>query len=958
MTKLYKQFFIVFICAINIIKVSAQEQIDQFNINQSAGGTAVGDYNAQSFTVGKAGQLSKIRFRAGDADGGVQDFHIIKGYDLNKPILETVQLTVGAADWYEVTLSGNIDVVIGDTIFIVWETPGFTQTWYESGDEYAGGSAWTASGSHPNWITSQKNSGAVDYLFESFVIASCLDKKLNVEADTLLCMGDIGTVELPIAEAGKTYTLRDNDTDAPIGSSQIGTGASLVFPIGTMTDTNTFNIFGEVENSSALQLDGVDDYFRFDGLNMPSPTEQSWNFWIKINESSSDQAVIGFYDAVSSGWEVNYYAATKEIIFIGIASGQSEADSAAIPINDNEWTQVSFVHIGGDSLYGYKNGIKVSASKAENRLVQTHLDVQFGKDQHIFSPPLNNLNGSLDEISYWTRALSPSEVLAANTTPFAGSESDLELYFTFNDDFGFNSARDNGQQGHDAVFFNMDSNTVWVNSTVLPPTPCQQELDELITIYSVTPPTIIIDSTESIICGGDSTGKAYITASGGTGSISYEWSNGENTEDVSMLKAGDQSIVITDFAGCTDSNGVNISENPPIAISFTNVSNLNCFEDNSGTVTGTATGGVPASEGLAYTWTPGGSSPSLSGLESGTYKLTITDSLGCVAIDSIELTEPNELTGSIDILNVTCKGDSTGAANLIGALGGTPYSNGNYDLEWSDQSTSTFIQDVKAGNYYLIIEDSLSCKDSIGFAITEPATAPLVEINQGATIEECEGDSAVLSITPKTGYSYVWKNPDLGPSWESSDTQISFLPTTNTQYIVYGTDQDNCTDSAYIDLTIYKVGASLSFSNPTFTASPAGASYKWLDCNNNYAQIGTASGRMWNAGNPGSYAVEVTENGCVDTSLCMSVVIASIENDLSTTVKAYPNPFENNITLDFEYGLNNVEITVTNALGQMTMVSKEDAITTKEISIEGPSGIYFITVSTSEGKAILQVIKE
>lgn len=69
------------------------------------------------------------------------------------------------------------------------------------------------------------------------------------------------------------------------------------------------------------------------------------------------------------------------------------------------------------------------------------------------------------------------------------------------------------------------------------------------------------------------------------------------------------------------------------------------------------------------------------------------------------------------------------------------------------------------------------------------------------------------------------------------------------------------------------------------TADTVGASYQWLDCDNNYMIINGETNQSYTPAITGNYAVEVTLNGCVDTSACFLVDYTGIEELLQNEKK-------------------------------------------------------------------------
>ncbi|MGJ8660980.1 MAG: VPS10 domain-containing protein [Bacteroidota bacterium] len=112
------------------------------------------------------------------------------------------------------------------------------------------------------------------------------------------------------------------------------------------------------------------------------------------------------------------------------------------------------------------------------------------------------------------------------------------------------------------------------------------------------------------------------------------------------------------------------------------------------------------------------------------------------------------------------------------------------------------------------------------------------------------------------------------------------------------TNAEGCDSLVTLNLTINSVDASATLGalNNTMTAAASGANYQWLDCDNNYSPINGATNQSYTATANGNYAVIVTQNGCTDTSTCMTVAHVGIDALLgSKPIILYPNPISEGI---------------------------------------------------------------
>lgn len=155
------------------------------------------------------------------------------------------------------------------------------------------------------------------------------------------------------------------------------------------------------------------------------------------------------------------------------------------------------------------------------------------------------------------------------------------------------------------------------------------------------------------------------------------------------------------------------------------------------------------------------------------------------------------------------------------------------------------------------------------------------------------------------------------------------------------------------------VDMSTSTSGVTITANNTAATYQWLNCDSNYAAIAGEIGQSFTATVNGNYAVEITENGCVDTSACVAITsVGMTENTLSESIHVFPNPSAGTFTIDLGSTVESAQITITDVTGRIVESSNHNATSSVQITLNEPSGIYFIEVVSGEQKSNLKLIVE
>ncbi|MEQ9301793.1 MAG: MBG domain-containing protein, partial [Cyclobacteriaceae bacterium] len=260
----------------------------------------------------------------------------------------------------------------------------------------------------------------------------------------------------------------------------------------------------------------------------------------------------------------------------------------------------------------------------------------------------------------------------------------------------------------------------------------------------VLPLAASITAQTNVSCHGAADGSVTLTVTGGIPDYFYHLSNGiiSLTNTISGLSAGTYTVWVTD--GNFDDVEVSFTITEPTALvaGAAVTIPLYCHGDTDGQVAAYATGGT---HDYSYVWNTGGTAAVETGIEAGTYTVTITDEKGCSDEASVTLSEPDLLVSSTIVnRNVSTYGASDGQVTAT-ASGGTE----NYLYSWSNGATTASISGVAAGTYTVTITDANECTATAQAIVTEPAQPVLTYSGDGFT-EHSSNDGAVtgsISIT-------------------------------------------------------------------------------------------------------------------------------------------------------------------------------------------------------------------
>lgn len=364
------------------------------------------------------------------------------------------------------------------------------------------------------------------------------------------------------------------------------------------------------------------------------------------------------------------------------------------------------------------------------------------------------------------------------------------------------------------------------------------------------PDLIILLGADSPTCVGDTDGQITANAAGGTPNYTFEWSTGATTQVITGLAAGTYSVTATDANNCEVVDSITLSPVSEIAIS-TDSEDESCPEANDGSATVVASNGVAP---YAYLWSNDETTATITGLEPGVYRVTVTDDVGCqrIGFEIVSEADPLEITASKT--DITTCGADDGTASVVVDDGAGPFT---YD--WSNGDTTAVIDSLIAGDYTVTVTDANECFAEATVTIIEP---PAVDVTLDATTSICAGeDDGIIVATPVGGtapFDYEWSNGD------TTATTDSLAAGT---YILTLTDANGCSvvDSATI---VESLAISATVRTTQFVCGGVNAGEAVVEINGGVGPFryswntGSSDDRIIGLGT-GEYRVTITDdNGC------------------------------------------------------------------------------------------------
>lgn len=281
----------------------------------------------------------------------------------------------------------------------------------------------------------------------------------------------------------------------------------------------------------------------------------------------------------------------------------------------------------------------------------------------------------------------------------------------------------------------------------------------------------------------------------------WNWNFGDNTSSnqqnpVHVYSAPGTytvTLTVTSDSGCVKLITKSVMVKPLISASINLTTPVQCHNDCNASLMALPSNGISP---YSYLWNNSQTTASISGLCSGSYTVTITDSLNCTATQTFTIPNPPPL-----IINTSSTDDYCGRLCIGSAFVSVGGGAGPYSYQWNDpqNQTTAGINALCEGNYAVTVTDANGCSvtatASVGYNDYFP---PFSAVPPEATIYQ--GQSVNITSTVYSGGVYQWSPPDGLTNVNISNPVAT--PAQSIVYVVQFADSNGCPNSDTVRIFI------------------------------------------------------------------------------------------------------------------------------------------------------------
>jgi uncharacterized protein (DUF2141 family) len=494
---------------------------------------------------------------------------------------------------------------------------------------------------------------------------------------------------------------------------------------------------------------------------------------------------------------------------------------------------------------------------------------------------------------------------------------------------------------------------------------CSPSVSVLVSLYISSGTCVSISHEINTICGlnnGSLTAYTQNIYSNPTFYL-YETTNGYISSGSSFtnefifngLEPGVYYVIADDGGGCEGiSESCVIKSSSTLNFGFYVVNDAGCTTDSGKIFITGLTGSPPYS----YLWSNGETSPSITGLTSGTYSVTVTDNTGCsYGSGTTVFTVPHIGFASVTSISPSCfLADGSVTVTVTGGTAPFYFSGTNGESVVTFSTSYTF-NNLNSGYFSVSVTDAGLCNAYVSTSVLTPGGFSLISVTTTQSI--CGNNTGSISIvllggTPDYIYSITGSSGTVISTTSSSPNYIfNNLPadiysleiSDNGPCVYY--DVITITTEDSFTLTTSITGATCNEINGEVEVTiTSGGTAPYLYQLNGQSVTTTDLSYLFTNLNSGNYVVSVTDaTGCTQNENIVIPDLSSIDFILYGT-----NPTDGN-----NDGIINIFITEGNppfTINWSSNVNGQTGLTITNLS----AGTYSVTITDSDGCTLFREI--
>ncbi len=685
-------------------------------------------------------------------------------------------------------------------------------------------------------------------------------------------------------------------------------------------------------NQNALNFDGSNDYVQTGYTGISGNTARTVEAWIKTTVNSNPSTGAAQHVIVDWGTTATGGRFTLNIMWgntLRIEVGGSGINGKTV-LNDGDWHHVAASY---DPSATYKFCLYVDGALDTSANNTTTVNTTSGNTL-IIGKRVDNINyfeGEIDEVRVWNHVRTASQIADLFDKELCPNHSGLVAYFRLNQ--GTANANNSGKTtavnsispaaNGSLINFGLSGSTSnWVSGSGI----------------TLAPDTMIIKDTT--VCGGFVSPQGRTTIFTGSVTDIYTSYNGCDSLLKYNVTVKQNSFIYQNIRACDSfrtSKGLLKTANEIFTEKYTNQAGCDSTVQTNLVITQTKRISADESACIQYI-SPTGKTYTAS----GSYTDTLISAANCDSIITTNLVI-YPITNSV-LFDSACS-QYTSPKGFIYTMSGT-YNDTLSNENGCDSTITIYLTILKPDT---VTFKETACDSFISF------TGANTWLKSGFFKEKLTNQVMCDSIVQYdltinySNQSFV-KYDECNAFTTSSGTYIQ----ASGIYTEVLTNSMGCDSTITLNSTITKNEPIVSKNGDNMEVDLTNLSYQWLDCNNAYASIPSATFTTYKPSKSGNYAVEVTENDCKDTSACLNYPSTARLQDLHLTeATIVPNPAQYAINIHnqqepFEYE-------IMNQLGQLMLQGK--GLSGNKINIsELVNGTYYVKVKSASNTEYVKLI--